>query len=63
MLLKTAAHYNSVVNSSTNGYRPQFDSADDQLSISRGVNFSLTHLLRYRTLSSERILSPVTIKR
>ncbi|TCC99188.1 DUF6443 domain-containing protein [Pedobacter hiemivivus] len=62
MVLKTAAHYNSIANSSTNGYRPQFDSADDQLSIGRGVNFSLRQLLRYRTLSSDGKLSPVTIK-
>lgn len=62
MLLKTAAHYNSVANPSTNGYRPQFDSVDDQLSIGQGVSFSLRHLLRYRTLSDGK-LSSVTIKR
>ncbi|WP_366915091.1 RHS repeat-associated core domain-containing protein [Chryseobacterium sp.] len=38
--LSLGAHYNSVVNSSTNGYSSQLDSSDDQLSISSGVLFS-----------------------
>jgi len=38
--LSLGAHYNSVVNSSTNGYSSQLDSSDDQISISSGVLFS-----------------------
>ena len=39
-LLKTAAHVNSIFGSRTNGYGPQLDSADDQLSIMSGINFA-----------------------
>jgi hypothetical protein len=38
--LKFGAHVNSIVFSRGNGYRPQLDSADDQLSITRGVRFA-----------------------
>ena len=38
--LSLGAHYNSVMNPSTNGYSSQLDSSDDQLSISSGVLFS-----------------------
>jgi RHS repeat-associated protein len=46
--LKLGAHFNSVFNSRTNGYGAQLDSKDDQLSISRGINFSMTHNFRNR---------------
>ncbi|MGB4666017.1 MAG: RHS repeat-associated core domain-containing protein [Bacteroidales bacterium] len=35
--LLMGAHYNSLFNSNTNGYKPQIDSRDDQLSICMGV--------------------------
>jgi RHS repeat-associated protein len=35
--LRLGAHYNSIFNSGKNGYKPQFDSADDQLSIQLGA--------------------------
>ena len=47
--LRAGAHYNSVMNPGTNGYSRQLDSKDDQLSISRGVNFSKTNQFRKRT--------------
>ena len=47
--LRGAAHYNSVMNPGTNGYDRQLDSKDDQRSISRGVNFSITNQFRQRT--------------
>ena len=37
--LKAGAHYNSVMNSPTNGYAPQLDSPDDQFSIKEGFNW------------------------
>jgi hypothetical protein len=37
--LQMGAHYNSVANSTTNGYTPQLDSKDDQLSIKEGFKF------------------------
>jgi hypothetical protein len=61
--LKGAAHYNSLFNSSTNGYKPQWDSSDDQLSISRGVNFSKINQFRDRTWSPSTGLSPAPKKR
>ena len=63
LLLKGAAHFNSVANSSTNGYRPQLDANDDQFSIGRGINFSQSQLLRYRTWTPSVGLSSVTISR
>ena len=37
--LRAGAHYNSLFNSESNGYTPQFDSADDQFSIKQGFKF------------------------
>ncbi|MDR1761473.1 MAG: hypothetical protein LBR55_03385, partial [Bacteroidales bacterium] len=37
------AHYNSLFNSSTNEYEPQFDSRDDQFSIRMGVRHANKH--------------------
>ena len=36
--LRMGAHWNSLTNPSSNGYRSQFDSRDDQFSIQMGVN-------------------------
>ncbi len=41
--LKIGAHYNSIINSRTNGYSPQFDSPDDQTAIKNGVNYAKQH--------------------
>ena len=41
--LKIGAHYNSIFNSRTNGYSPQFDSPDDQTAIKNGVNYAQQH--------------------
>jgi len=41
--LKIGAHYNSIFNSRTNGYSPQFDSPDDQTAIKNGVNYAKQH--------------------
>jgi RHS repeat-associated protein len=41
--LRAGAHYNSVFNSSTNGYKPQLDSRDDQRSIRMGVRHANQH--------------------
>ena len=49
--LHLGAHYNSIYNSTTNAYDPQFDSKDDQLSISRGVEFYKQNLFRECTWS------------
>ena len=35
--LRMGAHWNSLTNSSSNGYQKQFDSIDDQFSIQKGV--------------------------
>ncbi len=44
------ADINSLINFRENGYRPQLDSKDDQLSISLGVNYAIRHNYRkYRT--------------
>nr|WP_255494189.1 RHS repeat-associated core domain-containing protein [Hufsiella ginkgonis] len=61
--LKLGAHYNSLKNSVSNGYPSQLDSKDDQLSISRGINFSRTQQLGSRTWTPTGGLSPVTTKR
>ncbi len=44
--LLQAAHFNSIFNSATNGYSPQWDSSDDQLSISLGASFSKANNFR-----------------
>ena len=41
--LRMGAHYNSVFNPSTNGYKPQLDSQDDQFSIRMGVRHANKH--------------------
>lgn len=56
--LSAAAQYNSVMNSSTNGYPGQLDSADDQKSIKAGVDYSAQHNFSSRTWSSKNGLSP-----
>jgi len=38
--LQIAAHANSLINSKSNGYKPQWDSADDQKSIIKDANYS-----------------------
>ena len=38
--LRVGAHYNSIANPEKNGYRPQFDSLDDQNSIKRGFLYA-----------------------
>ena len=55
--LKAAAHYNSLFNSDTNGYPSQWDSADDQFSIGRGVDLSTRNQFRDRTWSPTTGLS------
>ena len=55
--LKSAAHYNSLFNSGTNGYPSQWDSSDDQFSIGRGVDFSKSNQFRNRTWSPSTGLS------
>ncbi|WP_291285493.1 DUF6443 domain-containing protein [Flavobacterium sp.] len=56
--LQAAAHYNSLMNSDTNGYRPQLDSSDDQRSIKAGVSYSQEHQFTNRTWSSSAGISP-----
>lgn len=51
--LKSAAHYNSIMNSATNGYSPQMDSSDDQLSIEREVIYSEIFHFRNKTFSQK----------
>ena len=41
------------MNSATNGYSPQMDSSDDQLSIERGVISSEIFLFRNKTFSQK----------
>ncbi|MCX6180582.1 MAG: hypothetical protein NT150_01465, partial [Bacteroidetes bacterium] len=55
--LSAAAHYNSVMNSETNGYGAQLDSKDDQLSISRGTSFAQENKFKDRTWSASSGLS------
>ena len=43
MILKMGAHANSLLNSTKNGYRPQFDSSDDQRSITLGIDYAKQH--------------------
>ena len=49
--LKFGAHYNSLFNSSTNGYVGQFDSFDDQFSIEQGILRSIVLDYRNKTWS------------
>ena len=39
-ILQAGAHYNSVRNPGTNGYKPQLDSMDDQFSIQQGFYYN-----------------------
>ena len=41
--LKIGAHYNSLFNSQSNKYKPQFDSRDDQKCIEMGVRYAKRH--------------------
>ena len=41
--LRMGAHWNSLTNSSSNGYRKQVDSEDDQFSIQKGVRHAIQH--------------------
>ena len=41
--LKIGAHYNSLFNSQSNNYKPQFDSRDDQKCIEMGVRYAKRH--------------------
>jgi len=59
--LKLGAHYNSLFNSGSNNYKSQLDSKDDQFSISKGVDFSMQNLLRYRTWTPKGGLSDVKL--
>ncbi|WES98782.1 polymorphic toxin type 44 domain-containing protein [Chryseobacterium arthrosphaerae] len=46
--LQMAGHANSLINSKSNGYKSQWDSADDQKSIIKGANIlAETALERY----------------
>ena len=46
LALLLGAHYNSLFNSESNGYGPQFDSIDDQKSIYLGSKYARNHRLR-----------------
>ncbi|MGH1339544.1 MAG: polymorphic toxin type 44 domain-containing protein, partial [Aureispira sp.] len=39
-VLRLGAHANGLLNSDSNGYSPELDSADDQLSIVKGIKFA-----------------------
>lgn len=60
--LSAAAHANSVINSDTNGYSPQFDSKDDQRSIKAGTEYSSKHQFSNRTWSPSTGVSPIPKK-
>ncbi len=51
-VLKPAAHANSLVNRRGNGYSPQLDSDDDQLSIDLGILHAYQN--KYRTILEMR---------
>ncbi|UEQ79039.1 RHS repeat-associated core domain-containing protein [Chryseobacterium arthrosphaerae] len=44
--LQMAGHANSLINSKSNGYKSQWDSADDQKSIIKGANYSSRNSFR-----------------
>ena len=58
--LRMGAHWNSLVNSSSNGYRPQFDSDDDQFSIQMGVRHADQH--GYKDMYYKVIVEPLVFK-
>ncbi len=58
--LQAAANANSLINSDTNGYAPQSDSADDQRSIKSGVEYTIKHQFIGKTWSSSSGVSPTT---
>jgi RHS repeat-associated protein len=62
--LKTAAHVNSRLDPKRkNGYSGQWDSADDQLSISKGWSYSFIKKYHERTWTSQKGISPPPKKR
>ena len=58
--LRMGAHWNSLANSSSNGYRPQFDSDDDQFSIQMGVRHADQH--GYKDMYYRVIVEPLVFK-
>lgn len=58
--LRMGAHWNSLANSSSNGYRPQFDSDDDQFSIQMGVRHADQH--GYEDMYYRVIVEPLVFK-
>ena len=58
--LKMGAQLNSLTNSSSNGYRSQFDSRDDQYSIKMGVKHANRN--GYKSMSYSVVAGPLTIK-
>lgn len=57
--LLLGAHYNSLFNSKDNGYKPQFDSTDDQYSIRLGVQHANNH--NYKEKSYKVSVGPIQI--
>lgn len=51
--LSWGAHFNSVINSRSNGYLPQFDSKDDQNSIRKGIYFGSKNSFRWKRKQNE----------
>ena len=58
--LKMGAQLNSLINSSSNGYRSQFDSRDDQFSIKMGVRHARRH--GYKSMTYGVAAGSLTIK-
>ena len=54
--LKMGAQWNSLTNPTSNGYRRQFDSQDDQFSIKKGVQHARLH--GYKTIYYKVIVCP-----
>ncbi len=50
--LLLGAHYNSLFNPKENGYRPQFDSSDDQYSIRLGIRHANNYNYDIKTTPS-----------
>ena len=55
--LRMGAHYNSVFNSATNGYKSQLDSRDDQYSIRMGVRHANRN--NYKDMYYKTIVGPL----
>ena len=58
--LRMGAHWNSLSNPSSNGYRRQFDSRDDQFSIRMGVRHANQH--GYKNMYYRVIIEPLEFK-